>query len=605
LCRRRNDGGSLSDLGIGDDYDWEGMADDRIDEYWEAKETIIEKVLADVQSGAAGSQNPGQAAEWVKLLSADQMGKLKLLLLRRAIALVHVLIPIEEERQGIRKLHQKGFVSPQRWESYELAEKLCADELRSVTAEAQELGLSEQFNIIPQAVSLYRRHGKEWPNGPDPSALEPPEHPCPEEFPHGCRVKWAGADDDIPAGAIGQVASGVANEPGQVKVKFPNGNFILKVGELQKVEAPIESTETAPKPFENGQKVRWMSHDDDIVEGEVGDVVGGRTNGQVRVKFAKGTWSFSGKELLNPDGSPCIKQPEAKPHPDAKEPPKSVIKVHLTKEAGESLGFDLDTSLENCLLIKSISAGSAQKYNEKQDGPSQQIRVGDRIAAVVDCSLPAEQQKPIAGDSAKMLEVIQREECSSFFFIMERILGPNLRYKLGSRVKANCGDRGWVNGTVVDVWAKGKPYVISLENPDSSSSIVVAPADADNCVLKGDPRFKVGDEVVARRESGYERGAILEVIDNKLTTGYLIKVASDGAEIVAPEDRNRFLCPVARFVKGDAVLAKVGDTEADGYTGGVIEAVYNPEWMYAIVLTNGSVVTAPQDTDYYVKRVEE
>ena len=49
--------------------------------------------------------------------------------------------------------------------------------------------------------------------------------------------------------------------------------------------------------FKKGDRVQWTWSDDDIPEGTVGTVVGFKGEDKVRVKFPKGTWSFSPAQL--------------------------------------------------------------------------------------------------------------------------------------------------------------------------------------------------------------------------------------------------------------------------------------------------------------------
>merc|ERR1711972_1231664 len=106
-----------------------------------------------------------------------------------------------------------------------------------------------------------------------------------------------------------------------------------------------------------------------------------------------------------------------------------------------------------------------------------------------------------------MLELIGKDSNSvtPLILFMCRILGPPLRFKVGMRVKANCGEEGWQSGTVVKLWdedRKGsrKPYAIRL---DKNSNVVMAPRDSEECVVKAEPRFKVQQQVMANRENGY------------------------------------------------------------------------------------------------------
>ena len=99
-------------------------------------------------------------------------------------------------------------------------------------------------------------------------------------------VFWTKADDDIPKGHLGVVLKGL-NDSGRVKVKFPKGSWRFKPSEI--VRAPIQ-----PQSY-----VQWTSHDDDVPIGSLGEVVGDLNDeGKVKVRFAKGTWSFKPEDLF-------------------------------------------------------------------------------------------------------------------------------------------------------------------------------------------------------------------------------------------------------------------------------------------------------------------
>jgi len=179
------------------------------------------------------------------------------------------------------------------------------------------------------------------------------------------------------------------------------------------------------------------------------------------------------------------------------------------------------------------------------------------------------------------------------------VLGPPLRFKLGQQVKANCGQRGWLDGSIVKVWEERNdgsiiPYVIRIKD---SGDTVCAPQDSDEFVVKGDPRFKVGDKCMAFYEGSYAKGKITEVKNEGTRIAYTVKLAGGGPVFQILEDLNRFIRPVARYDKGMKVLANV----AQQFVPGTIEACYHPNWVYAVRLDAGNVVFVPEDTDVFMK----
>merc|ERR1712037_944752 len=168
---------------------------------------------------------------------------------------------------------------------------------------------------------------------------------------------------------------------------------------------------------------------------------------------------------------------------------------------------------------------------------------------------------------------------------------------IGQRVKANCGNKGWLDGQVIKVWEENRQggpiaYVIRIE---ATWNIVCAPMDCDNYIRKGDPRFKIGDEVVANYTGSYKKGRVTEVVSERNFYSYKVQLLEGRtpATCTAPEDLNRFIRPVARFEKGAEVLANVEQE----FVPGTIEAVYHPNWVYAVRLDAGNVVFVPEDTD--------
>merc|ERR1712072_940918 len=193
-------------------------------------------------------------------------------------------------------------------------------------------------------------------------------------------------------------------------------------------------------------------------------------------------------------------------HPDATEAPAVQFQVTFHRQASERLGLALhheppleeqQPDTESCLLIKDIlEDGLAKKFNDSQEDASMTLREGDRILAVVDGSQPEDARTIVGGKSQDILRVIG-SGCASLTFMIVRILGPPLRFKLGQSVQANCGEKGWLDGCVIDVWKRAgvdvvAPYVIRLKETgaivtaarDSEEIVRKAPEDTDSSVEK-------------------------------------------------------------------------------------------------------------------------
>eukprot|EP00930_Biecheleria_cincta_P045234 TRINITY_DN31182_c0_g1_i1.p1 TRINITY_DN31182_c0_g1~~TRINITY_DN31182_c0_g1_i1.p1 ORF type:complete len:202 (+),score=36.47 TRINITY_DN31182_c0_g1_i1:63-668(+) len=81
------------------------------------------------------------------------------------------------------------------------------------------------------------------------------------DFQPGMYVFWSRSDKDILPGHLGEVVPGL-NDQGKVKVKFPAGSWRFRPSELVRAHVQRRSF------------VQWTSHDDDIAQGEIGQVVG-------------------------------------------------------------------------------------------------------------------------------------------------------------------------------------------------------------------------------------------------------------------------------------------------------------------------------------------
>jgi hypothetical protein len=481
---------------------------------------------------------------------------LKALLLRRAVALVHILKPIEEERRAMHMMQMKGYLPENHYSTFHHADEMCQQELKSIMEESQVLAPESAPNdIIHSAVQLYHQgHGR------------------PQSADSGSSGKF----EDVRRGFFKNASSSK---------------------EVKKVHG-----------FEIGAEVEAHGLKTASLNGQRGHVLAARSD-RVAVAFPPPL----GEKALKPENL-RIPVPAPKIHPLAREPPVARFHVEIDRKSGEQLGLVLNheppvpqqqPGRESCLLIQDILPnGAGKRYNDSQKDPNQRLRPGDRVVAIVDRTVAEKDQKPVGGNSQAILNVIQAGSISFVFFVV-RLIGPPLRFKVEQRVKANCGERGWMNGVVKDVWQHSGndengtgpkvPYVIAIEE---SGNCVFAPNDGDDCVMKGEPRFKVGDDVVANHSGKYKRGKISEVKEEPVTTSYSIKLTESDDTLTAPDDMNMYVRPIARFTTGTEVLANVSHKLVPGK----IEACYHPDWVYAIRLDTGNVVTAPEDTDTFIKK---
>lgn len=646
-------------------------------------------------------------------LPEEKRENLKVLLKRRAIGLVHVLRPIEEQRAGMRGLHSYYALSASQWSSYQRAEADCAAELQAIAQESQLFHPDSPPNaLIKTVVPIYHSYGLNWPQ-----TMEEKVHPDAKEFPN---IKL----QLLMEREVGELAGlNLQQEPpkdhclpGQesrllVKAILPFG-FCHKFNESQSdpvqklqvgdriiamidgsvppperkpvsgnAEAMVElmtrecSSRTTlifivarilgpPLRFKSGQRVKarcgegvWKSgtvvklwetnaegvrkpyvirlddddqivtaprdSDDCVVKLDVeiasDDTKSANSKGGKRHKDGWARGMFKSKpsttatkndtlqheaetgevEKTAENSEPCIP-----PHPDARQLSVMRIPFLLKRAPGERLGISLNhhppkecqqPGHESRLVVNEvIPGGFVEKFNASQKDKVQTLCPGDEIMAILNAGAPEAERKPISGNSSAMLDVITENDNGNtpLVFFVNRAQGPPLRFRLGERVKAYLRERGWLVGTVVKCWELGKPYVVKLE----TGEMVSAPSDTDDCITKADPRFKVGDRVMANYEGSYKQGEILDV--SPTGSAYRIKL-ENGKELSPPLDANQCLRPMARFRKGDNVLARV----ACKFVPGTIEAVYHPMWIYSI-RTEGGLVYAPEDIDTFVRGYE-
>ncbi|CAK0808285.1 unnamed protein product, partial [Prorocentrum cordatum] len=149
-CKRRSDGLAL--LGIPGEYVWGGLGDEEINAYYEAKEKALDQLeLTDADQFLSD-------AELMQRVPPAKMHQLQELLIRRAVRLVRVLVPIDQRRKGLRSMQSKGYLPPSYVSSFERAEDLCDEELLSIMEESQLLDPgSPRLAIIQLAARTYHQ----------------------------------------------------------------------------------------------------------------------------------------------------------------------------------------------------------------------------------------------------------------------------------------------------------------------------------------------------------------------------------------------------------------------------------------------------------------
>lgn len=532
----------MDELGIPSEYVWEGLDEERISAYYDAKERMAE----DLQSSF--SEDPSL----IERVPPQAKEMMKGLLLRRAVSLVHVLKPIEEQRRSMHLMQMKGLLPENHYASFQHADEMCTAELKSVIDESQLLAPECPPNaIIGAAVKQYHEERS--------------------------------AEGDQGTGGFEDVRKGFFNNSSKKKDNMAHG-------------------------FEIGSEVVAHSLKLESLNGARGRVTG-KSDDRVVV-------SFPNREPAKLKPANLMVAPvEIKVHPDATEVPFTEFHIELLRKNKEPLGLVLahDPPLdapqrkqspdgrpgcESCLVVEDIKPdGYAKTYNDSQQDEAMRIRKGDRLLAVLDLAVPEAQRAPVGGDSGAILKIVDRG--TPIVFFGGRVAGKPLRFKVGQIVKANCGSDGWPEGNVVQVWEqqdKGLvPYVIRLKG---TQRVVVAPTDADDFVQKGAPRFKVGDLAMANYKGSYKKSKVVEVKDEKTRTSYEVRLTDGGESVQAPEDLDRLIRPIARFKEGTKVLANVDH----GFSPGKVERCYHTNWVYAVRLDKGNLVYAPEDVDTFVKK---
>lgn len=92
-------------------------------------------------------------------------------------------------------------------------------------------------------------------------------------------VTWTRHDEDVPKGTVGEVKH-LNMKDGRMRVHFPKGTWSFRVSQLK------------PHRLQPGDYVQWKKHDEDIPQGDIGEVVRLKGNGKLRVQWPKCLCSF-------------------------------------------------------------------------------------------------------------------------------------------------------------------------------------------------------------------------------------------------------------------------------------------------------------------------
>lgn len=494
LCQRRNTNG-LDFLGVPQEYEWEGLSDEFIEEYETAKAEAEEELRTKL-----GEECPPVLP--FDQLPRETLERLKGLLLRRALRLVECLKPIEDQRRSMSMMQQKGLLPDGHHESFEQADQICQAELKNIFEESQCIAPDFPPNaVIQSAVRIFHERNAASENEGSGNFEEmkkgffkdaKKDVKMAHGFPIGAEVEAHSLNTAALNGERGKVQS---EQEDRVAVHFSESDKVVKLK-----PANLRLVPSFPKPHPDAEEVP-------VIELEI---------------------------IL----------------PREKAEKLGLALAHIPpldqREEGQP----------SFLLVNDVLAeGYAKTYNDNQGEPHLRIRKGDRIMAAMDVSVPEAERRPVGGSSEGILEVIGKG--SPLLFFVQRAAGPPLRFKKGQTVRANYAQGSWPDGVIQEVWAEQErgivPYIIRL---NENGRIIFAPVDSDEYVVLGDPRFKEGDTAMARVSQGYRKVTVKEVMKAKASISYHLEL-EDGVKVTAPEDMNLFIRPVARFQKGDKVSANV------------------------------------------------
>jgi len=532
-----------------DKYIWDGLAEVRISQYQHAKERAYEPFKDEYEE---------DDSEWVSKLDAQSRNNLKDLLLKRAIGLVHVLKPVEDERKSVVMLEKEGKLQDGYKESFEAADKECTAEVSAVMEESQLLNPKDKPNaIIQKALQMY-------------------------------------AAGDDPLCAHDATTRGYLNKEGRKAHGFPIGCKVEMYG--------LKNTKL------NGVQGRVMMEHGDLVACSFGRQYGERAFKPENLKLIEDhedEWEpYADVPIINPEAyhMPTVTLEIVYQIP--KEVPLGLVLRHeppVEQQSEEKQGVLRISQIE-----KELGAHMHGLACTKFGTPELRLDFDDQILAVIDCKPEPDDREVISGNSQKMLDAIEAADRPLVFIIL-RELGPPLRFNIGETVLANCGERGMLAGTVEAVWAdyqKGKaPYVIRL---NSTGGGLFAPIDNDSAVQRAPPRFEIGADIMVNYEDSFKKGAIVELMCDRLHTSYTVlirkeqlKDAEEDKEVFVPFDGIEFIRPKARFEVGTDVEV---NADGKGWLSGLVKEVYNPRWVYCVELDDREEpVFIPLDIDNMIR----
>lgn len=154
------------------------------------------------------------------------------------------------------------------------------------------------FSFKPEELRMATPGPPDLPSPPTSHQVRPTTSPKDAALRAGDRVMWVGADEDVPAGSVGEVLGVMF--PGRTCVRFPSGKYNFKPEQLR--PANVDSL------FRPGELVQWCGAEG--VEGAVGEV--SSVNGQrVVVNFPLGSFVVHVTELRAVDADLPSIRPES------------------------------------------------------------------------------------------------------------------------------------------------------------------------------------------------------------------------------------------------------------------------------------------------------
>lgn len=154
-------------LGIDEKYQWEGLRDDIIELYLDEKaEARINYCEANnLEMDENYELKPGVylKPDWLREVSKEDAANLKVLLLDRAIKLVHVFRKVDADYRSKSKLFRKHMIPAPYFESLKTAHFVVNDEFDEIAADAGMLNADsanqDGRNIFREACNILDNHG--------------------------------------------------------------------------------------------------------------------------------------------------------------------------------------------------------------------------------------------------------------------------------------------------------------------------------------------------------------------------------------------------------------------------------------------------------------